>query len=144
MLYGGGTDGCIYLWLRASGSFSACHGQFQYGGVLQGHTHAVLCMASVGHYVVSGSADSTIRVWTRDPEGRHEFVALLLGHRGPVRCVIAYQERVVEEEDSEATGGCTICSGSLDGVLKIWRVNGTREEKILTQCQSTFDRICSR
>lgn len=121
VLYGGGTDGYIYFWLRVNGSFSAC--QFQYAGVLHGHTHAILCMANVGHYVVSGSADSTIRVWARDPEGRHECVAVLVGHRGPVRCVIAYQECVVgKEEDSEGSGGCTVCSGSLDKVIKIWRV----------------------
>lgn len=130
VLYGGGTDGYIYFWLRVNGSFSAC--QLQYAGVLQGHTHAVLCMANVGHYVVSGSADSTIRVWAREPEGRHECVAVLLGHKGPVRCVIAYQEHVVrKEEDSEGSGSCTICSGSLDGVLKVWRVTGhhIRNEK---------------
>ncbi|KAK4790295.1 hypothetical protein SAY86_017599 [Trapa natans] len=123
-LYGGGTDGCIYFWTRARGSFSAC--QLQYGGALQGHVHAVLCMASAGRYVVSGSADSTVRVWARNPEGRHECVALLLGHRGPVRCVIAYQDDMMKKEElSEATGcgGCTVCSGGLDGALKIWRVN---------------------
>ncbi|KAK4791761.1 hypothetical protein SAY86_032174 [Trapa natans] len=122
-LYGGGSDGCIYFWLR--GEAPSRHASFKYGGALQGHTHAVLCTASVGRYVASGSADSTVRVWARDQEGRHECVALMLGHRGPVRCVMAYQEGMTKkEEHSDATGhSCTICSGSLDGTLKIWSFN---------------------
>ncbi|BAT91619.1 hypothetical protein LR48_Vigan05g210900 [Vigna angularis] len=57
ILYGGCTDGYIHYWLK--GWFA---GQLQYGGSIQGHTHAVMCLASVGKYVVSGSADSTSRV----------------------------------------------------------------------------------
>lgn len=122
LLYGGCSDGYLHFWLK--GWFS---GQLQYGGALQGHTHAVMCLATVGKYVVSGSADSTCRVWARDEVDCqvHKCLAVLVGHRGPVRCVAASEE-VAEEAD----GSCTIYSGSLDGVLKVWRVtctkNGTR------------------
>ncbi|OWM76500.1 hypothetical protein CDL15_Pgr005464 [Punica granatum] len=89
VLYGGCTDGYIHFWLRAISSFSTC--QLQYCGALQGHSHAVLCVTSLGRYLVSGSADATVRVWARETGGQHECVAVLLGHRGPVRCVVAYR-----------------------------------------------------
>ncbi|XP_011010524.1 PREDICTED: F-box/WD repeat-containing protein pof1-like isoform X2 [Populus euphratica] len=99
-------------------------GQLQYGGALQGHTHAIMCMANVSKYVISGSADSTSRVWGRDSDGQHTCLAVLVGHRGPIRCVTAFLGR--SEDDNE--DGCTICTGSLDGVLKLWRVTRTNKE----------------
>ncbi|KAL5576480.1 hypothetical protein UlMin_018179 [Ulmus minor] len=115
ILYGGCTDGYIHYWLK--GWYS---GQLKYGGSLQGHTHAVMCLASVANFVVSGSADSTSRVWAREQDGQHSCLAVLAGHRGPIRCVSAFSGRF--GEDSEEGNGCTICSGSLDGVIKVWRV----------------------
>ncbi|KAA8540387.1 hypothetical protein F0562_024694 [Nyssa sinensis] len=113
VLYGGCTDGYIHYWLK--GWFS---GQLQYGGALQGHTHAVMCLASVANFVISGSADSTSRVWVREQDGQHMCLAVLQGHRGPIRCVVAFSGRVAEESEE----GLTVCTGSLDGVLKVWRV----------------------
>ncbi|KAG6395789.1 hypothetical protein SASPL_141917 [Salvia splendens] len=66
VLYAGCTDGYVHYWLK--GYFS---GQLQYGGVLPGHTHAVMCLASEGTYVVTGSADSTSRVWAREADGSY-------------------------------------------------------------------------
>lgn len=117
VLYGGCTDGYVHYWLK--GWFS---GQLQYGGALQGHTHAVLCLANVSNYVVSGSADSSCRVWVREQDGQHKCLAILQGHRGPIRCVAAFLGRTSNEEVDD---GCTICTGSLDGVLKVWRVKCT-------------------
>ncbi|GMQ08581.1 hypothetical protein CsSME_00052246 [Camellia sinensis var. sinensis] len=115
VVYGGCTDGYIHFWLK--GWFS---GQLQYGGALQGHTHAVMCLANAGRFVVSGSADSTGRVWVREQDGQHCCVAVLQGHRGPIRCVAAFPAKVAAAEEGEE--GCTVCTGSLDGVLKVWRV----------------------
>ncbi|KAK6125008.1 hypothetical protein DH2020_041282 [Rehmannia glutinosa] len=97
-----------------------------YGGALPGHTHAVMCLASVASYVVSGSADSTCRVWVREMDGFHTCIAVLQGHRGPIRCVAAFPNRVAAEESAEE--GCTLCTGSLDGVLKVWRVRNTASQ----------------
>ncbi|KAF7136477.1 hypothetical protein RHSIM_Rhsim08G0225200 [Rhododendron simsii] len=116
VLYGGCSDGYIHYWLK--GWFS---GQPQYGGSLPGHTHAVMCLATVGSFVVSGSADLTGRVWVREQDGQHCCVAVLQGHRGPIRCVAAFPGRV-SAAGEEAEDGCTVCTGSLDGVLKVWRV----------------------
>ncbi|CAN4115395.1 unnamed protein product [Withania somnifera] len=117
VLYGGCSDGYIHYWLK--GWFS---GQLQYGGALPGHTHAVMCLTSMSNYLVSGSADSTCRVWLREQQDcQHACVAILQGHRGPIRCVSTFPGRVNEENED----GCTICTGSLDGVLKMWHVRRT-------------------
>ncbi|KAJ6327554.1 hypothetical protein OIU78_014428 [Salix suchowensis] len=117
VLYGGCSDGYIHYWLKER--FPV---QLKYGGELQGHTHAIMCMANVSKYVISGSADSTSRVWARDSDGQHTCLAVLVGHRGPIRCVTAFLGRLDDED------GCTICTGSLDGVLKLWRVTRTSKE----------------
>lgn len=114
ILYGGCTDGCIHYWLK--GWFS---GQLQYGGMLQGHTHAILCLTSFGKFVVSGSADSTVRIWVRQQDGEHNYVAVLKGHRGPIRSLVAFPGRGLEDRDQD---GCVVCTGSMDGVLKLWWV----------------------
>ncbi|KAI4355611.1 hypothetical protein L6164_004368 [Bauhinia variegata] len=116
VLYGGCSDGYIHYWLK-----DWLTGQLQYGGSMQGHTHAVMCLASVADYVVSGSADSTSRVWFRE-DGQHTCLTVLVGHRGPIRCTTAYRG-----EDS-ADDNCTVCTGSLDGVLKVWRVTSTHKK----------------
>ncbi|GAA0170258.1 hypothetical protein LIER_24559 [Lithospermum erythrorhizon] len=129
VLYGGCSDGYIHYWLK--GWFS---GQLQYGGALQGHTHAVMCLAMVSNYVVSGSADSTSRVWIREEGGLHICVAVLQGHRGPIRCISAFLSRVTGDSDD----GCIVCSGSLDGVIKMWKVtctNNTPQESSQTGCE---------
>ncbi|KAK1358323.1 WD repeat-containing protein tag-125-like protein [Heracleum sosnowskyi] len=115
VLYGGCTDGYIHYWLK--GWFS---GQLQYGGILQGHTHAVLCLSSFSNFVVSGSADSTVRIWIRQQDEEHICVAVLQGDRGPIRSLAAFPCRVVEDSDQD---GCIVCTGSMDGVLKLWQVS---------------------
>lgn len=134
VLYGGCSDGYVHFWLK--GWFS---GQLQYGGALPGHTHAVMCIASVGDYVVSGSADATSRVWIREQDGQHSCVAVLQGHRGPVRCIAAFLTgtRASEESDQDS---CAVCTGSLDGVLKMWRVKcGGNPGKVSSQNCDYFD-----
>ncbi|EPS72937.1 hypothetical protein M569_01818, partial [Genlisea aurea] len=114
VLYGGCTDGYVHYWLR--GWFS---GQLQYGGALAGHTHSVLCLSTSANFLVSGSADATCRIWLRELDGLHSCVAVLHGHRGPVRCAAIFSGRYLEENGDE---GCTLCTGSFDGALKVWRV----------------------
>ncbi|OMO54027.1 hypothetical protein CCACVL1_28116 [Corchorus capsularis] len=114
VLYGGCTDGYVHYWRKGWMS-----GQLRYGGALQGHTHAVMCLATVSNYVISGSADSSSRVWTREQDGQHVCLAVLVGHRGPIRCVTAF----LGHSGDEVEDGCTICTGSLDGVLKMCGLN---------------------
>uniref|UniRef100_A0A803NFI9 Uncharacterized protein n=1 Tax=Cannabis sativa TaxID=3483 RepID=A0A803NFI9_CANSA len=82
-LYSGSSDGTINFWEKERMSY-----RFNHGGFLQGHRFAVLCVVAVEKMVFSGSEDTTIRIWRRE-EGNclHECLAVLDGHRGPVRSV---------------------------------------------------------
>lgn len=119
VLYGGSSDGLVNFWEREK--------LLSHGGVLRGHKLAVLCLATAGNMVFSGSADTTICVWRRDQaEGEHTCLSVLRGHSGPVKCL------AVEAEDrEEAVRGRERAwfaySGSLDKSVKIWRVSETTE-----------------
>lgn len=115
VLYGGSSDGLVNFWEREK--------LLSHGGVLRGHKLAVLCLATAGNMVFSGSADTTICVWTRDQvDGQHTCLSVLRGHSGPVKCLAV-------EEDREGTvrgrdnGAWIAYSGSLDKSVKIWRVS---------------------
>ncbi|KAL6006160.1 hypothetical protein ACLOJK_040206 [Asimina triloba] len=112
-LYGGCSDGYVHCWLRGWLS-----GHFQYSGPLQGHSHAVTSLAAVACYVASGSADSTCRVWMRQRDGQHVCLAVLDGHMAPIRCVAAFLSSVAGADED----GCMVCTGSVDGMLKLWHV----------------------
>lgn len=108
MVYCGASDGLVNFWEREK--------EYAHGGVLKGHKLAVLCLASAGSLVFSGSADKTICVWKR--EGViHTCVSVLTGHDGPVKCLAV-------EEDREATARgerrWVVYSGSLDKSVKVW------------------------
>lgn len=92
-------------------------GRFNHGGFLQGHRFAVLCLVAVEKLVFSGSEDTTIRVWRRE-EGScyHECLAVLDGHRGPVRCLAACLEM------EKVVMGFLVYSASLDQTFKVWRI----------------------
>lgn len=110
LLYAGCSDGYVHYWRKGELS-----GHMSYCGYLRGHSHAVLCLSSVEKLVVSGSADTSIRVWSRSSEGMaaHTCIATLSGHIGPVKGVVAN----LSDDD-----GCLVYSGSLDGSVKLWWV----------------------
>ncbi|KAL0450268.1 UNVERIFIED_CONTAM: protein JINGUBANG [Sesamum latifolium] len=113
VLYGGSSDGLVNFWERAK--------FLSHGGVLRGHKLAVLCLATAGNLVLSGSADTNICVWRREEE-EHSCLSVLSGHTGPVKCLAV-------EEDHKGTDArvgdrqYTAYSGSLDKSVKIWRVS---------------------
>ncbi|KAK4706569.1 hypothetical protein R3W88_033889 [Solanum pinnatisectum] len=110
-LYCGSSDGLVNFWERAK--------FLSHGGVLRGHKSAVLCLATAGNLVFSGSADTNICVWRR--EGcDHICLSVLKGHSGPVKCM------AVEEDHGSTINGdrqFIVYSGSLDKSVKIWRVS---------------------
>lgn len=64
--------------------------------------------------VASGSADSTIKIWTHDPRILHSAKACiqtLYGHTAAVTCVTAVQQYLV--------------SGSVDGSVLLWQPSDT-------------------
>ncbi|CAN4115728.1 unnamed protein product [Withania somnifera] len=110
-LYCGSSVGLVNFWERAK--------FLSHGGVLRGHKSAVLCLATAGNLIFSGSADANICVWRR--EGcDHICLSVLKGHSGPVKCMA-----VDEDHGSTSTGDrqFILYSGSLDKSVKIWRVS---------------------
>jgi len=71
--------------------------------VLSGHTNGVMCLQFDDNILVSGSYDSTIKIW--DIETGQEL-RTLTGHALGVRCLQFDKTKLV--------------SGSLDGTLKVW------------------------
>ncbi|KAL5557185.1 hypothetical protein UlMin_039421 [Ulmus minor] len=109
-VYCGASDGLVNFWEREK--------SLSHGGVLRGHKLAVLCLATAGSLVFSGSADMGICVWRR-VEGDHVCLSVLNGHMGPVKCLAV-------ERDHEAAAGerrWIVYSGSLDKSVKMWRAS---------------------
>lgn len=119
-VYAGSSDGLVNFWDGEKGFISPA-------GVLRGHKSAVLCLAAGGRLVMSGSADNSICVWTREKEsGPHTFLSVLTGHGGPVKC-LAVEQELPEEESPPAERDQTwfLYSGSLDKSVKVWRISET-------------------
>lgn len=121
VVYGGSSDGLVNFWELEKEVLVP-------RGVLRGHKTAVLCLATAGNLVFSGSADNSICVWRRDKGGDHICLTVLRGHEGPVKCLAVEEDLEVEEEEEEVGGGrggrrWIVYSGSLDKSVKVWRVN---------------------
>lgn len=75
--------------------------------------------------MISGSEDSTIRIWRRE-EGRgscHECLTVLEGHTRPVRCLAALLEK------GEFEMSFLVYIASLDKTFKVWKVKLLKEMK---------------
>ncbi|XP_044508030.1 protein JINGUBANG-like [Mangifera indica] len=112
VLYCGSSDGLVNFWERGK--------QFSHGGALRGHKLAVLCLASVGNLVFSGSADKNICVWKRQDGGAHSCLAVFSGHTGPVKCLAVKEDHDSENKQDQRW---IVYSGSLDKSVKVWRVS---------------------
>lgn len=109
ILYSGACDRSIVVWEReGSGRHMAV------SGALRGHKRAILCLATVADFLCSGSADKTVRVWNRGEGDAHYCLAVLEGHKGPVKSIAA---------SMDAVRGCHVYSGSLDHDIKVWWVS---------------------
>nr|XP_043621831.1 protein JINGUBANG-like [Erigeron canadensis] len=114
-VYAGSSDGLVNFWEFEKQALS-------HGGVLRGHKLAVLCLATAGNLLLSGSADKSICVWRREGGGIHTCLSVLNGHTGPVKC-LAVQERSEDDENNENNQEWVVYSGSLDNSVKLWRVS---------------------
>ena len=86
-----------------------------HGGVLRGHKVAVLCMATAGKLVFSGSADKSICVWRREEGGIHACLSVLTGHTGPLKCLAVEEDHQMSTETNRKW---IVYSGSLDKSVK--------------------------
>ncbi|XP_076926072.1 protein JINGUBANG-like [Bidens hawaiensis] len=114
VVYAGSSDGLVNFWERPKDVLVQ-------GGVMRGHKQAVLCLASAGRLLFSGSADKSICVWKREAGGFHSCLSVLTGHGGPVKC-LAVQENL-NQDDGGGGREWVVYSGSLDKSVKLWRVS---------------------
>ncbi|KAI4343786.1 hypothetical protein L6164_011095 [Bauhinia variegata] len=110
LLYSGACDRSILVWAKNE------DGKMIVMGALRGHTKSILCLALVSDLVCSGSADKTIRVW-RGVHTEYSCLAVLKGHRGPIKCLTAMVDRYNPPEES-----FLVYSGSLDCDIKVWQI----------------------
>ena len=106
--------------------------------LMQGHTNqvnSVACSAD-GTRIVSGSGDSTVKVWDA---GSGEEILTLRGHAGPVTSV------------AFSADGVWIASGSFDNTVKVWNAVTGRDALTLqgpclsdALCQSYFGRFVQK
>lgn len=119
MLASGSIDQSILLWKLTPLRHAAVQedrpqaeilsGEILQAGRLQGHSHQVLCLAYSpnGALLASGSADSTIQLWTTT---EYRNVATLRGHSHWVRSLVF-------SPDSSR-----LYSGSADCTIRIWDI----------------------
>uniref|UniRef100_A0A803MCN5 Uncharacterized protein n=1 Tax=Chenopodium quinoa TaxID=63459 RepID=A0A803MCN5_CHEQI len=115
ILYCGSSNGQVNFWEKQNFAYPC--------GTLNGHKLAVLCLATAGCLVFSGSADMNICVWKRVTNedtniDDHICLSILTGHNGPVKCLAV----VPSGETSSFDSRWVLYSGSLDKSIKIWRI----------------------
>ncbi|KAF2282878.1 hypothetical protein GH714_043362 [Hevea brasiliensis] len=81
---------------------------------------AILCLMTGEHWLVSGSSDRTVRIWQKGKMEGYSCMVVLEGHERPVKSLVA-----VAGGGAYNNGGSSlsICSGSLDGEIKVWKVS---------------------
>ncbi|KAK3159058.1 hypothetical protein QOZ80_2AG0145140 [Eleusine coracana subsp. coracana] len=139
VLYSGACDRSVVVWERGGADDGRV---MEATGTLRGHAKAILCLAAAGDVVCSGSADRTVRVWRRGQQGAENVssssssaaggytcLAVLEGHGAAVKSLALVRSggSSVEGESSsggggEGNGSVLVCSGALDGEVKIWSV----------------------
>ncbi|GFP88321.1 uncharacterized WD repeat-containing protein alr2800 [Phtheirospermum japonicum] len=107
VLFSGSCDRSILVWEKED---SANH--MAVTGALRGHAKAILCLINVRDLLMSGSGDRTVRIWRRGFDGRFCCLAVLDGHRAPVRSLAS----------EDGGGGVKVFSGSFDGEIRVWQV----------------------
>ena len=92
-----GSEAAINLWTYAAGgaeTAAGVPGQFTFGGTLDGHVREVSALAFLGDFLLSGSVDTTLRVW--QPAGGNRACAAVVnresgGPSGPVTALTLFK-----------------------------------------------------
>lgn len=115
-LFSGGCDRAILVWEKDDRDGD----QMLLKWTLSGHAGAVLCLIYVDGWLISGSSDRTVRIWTRGSQcGGYCCYAVLEGHLKPVKSLAA----VTSSSTGGGDGVVSVFSGSLDGEIRLWQVN---------------------
>ncbi|KAK3223233.1 hypothetical protein Dsin_010258 [Dipteronia sinensis] len=125
VLFSGACDRSILVWERDNNGNVTGH--MVLTGALRGHTKAILCLAVVSNLVCSGSADNTVRIWRRasdEQKSSYSCMAVLEGHRRPVKCLTAVVDSDDNNSNANSDSGTSflVYSGSLDCDIKIWQI----------------------
>ncbi|KZV50674.1 vegetative incompatibility protein HET-E-1 [Dorcoceras hygrometricum] len=115
VLYSGACDRSIIVWDKDGG---AAH--MAVTGALRGHTKAILCLTVVADMLCSGSADRTVRVWRRGAGKSYCCLAVLEGHKSPIKCLTAASDDNISNDNSGKS--YLVYSGSLDFDVKTWQI----------------------
>ncbi|KAF2314137.1 hypothetical protein GH714_023644 [Hevea brasiliensis] len=118
VLFSGGCDRSIMVWERKEVDENEHQMVFAEAlWVMQGQYYA--CMTGE-HWLVSGSSDRTVRIWQKGKMEGYSCMVVLEGHERPVKSLVA-----VAGGGAYNNGGSSlsICSGSLDGEIKVWKVS---------------------
>ena len=137
-LYSGSFDGSIKFWeqeMIISSQYNNNLGN-KNDSLFQGHQFAIFCLVSLDNLVLSGSEDSTIKIFRRQNEKKpsHECVAVLEGHRGPIRCLATLLQKETKDEIN-----FLVFSASLDQTFKVWRVK-VLQDQMKNNCKIEEDK----
>ncbi|MEY2977488.1 MAG: hypothetical protein RLZZ435_1627, partial [Cyanobacteriota bacterium] len=114
-LASGGYDHCIQLWRIPSSQDNESQPQEYHSShclpemSLEGHEGSVQTLIFVPGYLVSGSYDQQIRIWSLDQRQGQNKSVRLEGHQGSVQCLAFDRDREC------------LLSGSEDGQILRWR-----------------------
>lgn len=99
--------------------------------LLQGHTEIVLCLdrSSDGQLLVSGSKDSSARLWAPSSNSEWGCVAVCEGHAESVGAVALSRQ----EE-----GAKFMFTGSQDRTIKMWDLSTISSDSDVVKCKSLF------
>lgn len=111
VLYSGACDRSIIVWEKSGGATSMA-----VAGALRGHRRSILCLAVVADLLCSGSGDRSVRVWRRGSGNSYSCLAVLEGHKSPVKCLIA------DIKKNDGQNSYLVYSGGLDFDIKVWQI----------------------
>ena len=79
-------DNCLRVWNTATGGCDH---------VLRGHKSAVWCVASWGNYLVSGSFDKTVKVWSMAVAGSWPCLSTIAEHTDWVNALVVWEGQMI-------------------------------------------------
>eukprot|EP01132_Coremiostelium_polycephalum_P007905 gene7905-9728_t len=103
----GSWDASLKVWNIETGDcrvLSSLEINSKVGPNAGGHTHGITCVQFQGNRLISGSSDSTLRIWDLSTG---ECVHILRGHTDGVSCLCIIDD-------------VTLASGSLDNTINLW------------------------